>query len=77
MAPTWKIRASRALNRAVTGRESMFCTEIHRRRHWAERWLDVLFRPWGRGHCADCSAWESEQQREPDVVNEWRKEGWL
>lgn len=55
----------------------MFCAEVHRRRHWAERWLDLAFRPWGRGHCANCSAWEAWQIRETSALDDWRENGWL
>ena len=76
-----RVRASRALARIIVGDgDMMLCAHVHRRRHWAEPWLDALFFVaylGQRGHCALNAAWEARQAREPDLLDLWREAGLL
>lgn len=74
-----RVRASRALSRAVLGRDVMLCALAEWHRWRIRRLLNALaFWDWGRDHCASCADWEARRERDPvDVLDDWRAQGWL
>lgn len=72
-----RVRASRAVSRRLLRSDRMVCTEVARRGHWSERFIDALFLALRgeRWHCLDCSIWESNQRG--SVVDELRRSGLL
>jgi hypothetical protein len=71
-----RIAISRAISRRLYGMDIMFCAIADYRRWWIRHPLNWVFW-WDRDHCADAHDWEAMQGREPGLLDEWRREGWL
>jgi hypothetical protein len=71
----YRIAISRSLSRVILGSGHMLCAEAAWRMHWSRHLLDAMFLD--RGHCIAAADWEARLGREPGLVDEWRRWGWL
>ena len=75
--PTRRVRASRAISRRLFRIEVMVCALADWHRWRVRHALNLAFRWRDRDHCGLCADWEARQGREPDWLDDLRRQGWL
>jgi hypothetical protein len=53
----------------------MICAEASWRGHWSRHLLNAAFLD--RGHCKAAADYEARHGREPDEMEDFRRQGWL
>lgn len=71
----WRIAASRWLSRRFLRRQEMVCAWADWLRWPARRALNALFLD--PRHCEAAADWEAREGQPLDLIDDWRREGWL